>query len=95
MSVLLLEGFADDEVVVRVDDREVDRRAGVTTSPLVGMAAELSLQVAEDAQELAVAVPARALESATRLPEGDARVLAEVGDHGLAVWPGSGREGGM
>jgi hypothetical protein len=95
LTVLLLEGFDDDEVVVSVDGREVDRRPGITSSPLVGMAAELGLRVADDAVDVTVAVPARGLAATTPLPPGDATVLAEVAGDTLTLRPGTGREGGM
>lgn len=95
LAVLLLEGFDDDEVVVSVDGREVDRRAGITSSPLVGLAAELGLQVDDDAREVTVAVPARGLAATTPLPASDTTVLAEVAGDTLTLRPGTGREGGM
>ncbi len=95
LAILLLEGFRDDKVVVRVDGTEVARRTAVTSSPLTGLAAELHLEVPDSARRLAVALPSRGIEARAPLPEGDPTMLVDLEEGALAVRPGTGREGGL
>jgi hypothetical protein len=95
LVILLLEGFADDEVVIVVDGREVARRPRVTTSMLLGLADEFRLDVPDPATRLTVAVPTLGLETTAPLPEGDPTMLVNLEEGALTVLPGTGREGAM
>jgi hypothetical protein len=93
LVILLLEGFRDDEVVVRVDGADLVRRPGATTSPLLGMAEEIRLDMPDSAERLVIALPGRGLEAAVPLTDGDVTVLADVEDDALHLRYGAGREG--
>jgi hypothetical protein len=56
LHVALQEGFADDCVVLRVNDREVARREGVSTKNQIGLAATVDVDVASGPVELDVEV---------------------------------------
>jgi hypothetical protein len=59
------DGFADDDVVVRVDGREVARESGLKgVDPMVPLAAQRDVQVNERASQLQVEVPTRGLSRA-------------------------------
>jgi hypothetical protein len=85
LAVELGEGFADDEVTVLVDGREVWRRTGVTTNYSVGIA-----DVARVPGEPGALVEVRARHRTSRRRVGeDARVRADIDDSGeLALGPG-------
>jgi hypothetical protein len=95
IRLMLLEGFQDDEVVVSVDDREVERRSAVSTSLLLGLADEVTFDVPADARELQVSVPAKGGSAGSPLPEGDATFLANVESGELVLVLGTGLEGAM
>jgi hypothetical protein len=95
IRLLLLEGYQDDEVVVSVDDREVERRTAVTTSLLLGLADEVSFEVPADAREIQVTVPTKGGSARAVLPDGDATFLANVDGGELVLVLGTGREGAM
>jgi hypothetical protein len=58
----LQEGFANDRVEVRVDDRQVYAKDGVTTDPRISRADGVRLQ-AKGPVEVRVNVPSRGLSS--------------------------------
>ena len=91
--VLLLEGFRDDDVVVRVDAQELARRNGVSTQLLTGLAEELRLDVPDRARSLTVALPGRGVEATATIPEGDKPLLVDLEGGALTVRPGTGSEG--
>jgi hypothetical protein len=95
IRLLLLEGYQDDEVVVSIDDREVERRSAVTTSLLLGLADEVTFEVPADAREIQVTVPTKGGPARAQLPEGDATFLANVDGGELVLVLGTGREGAM
>ena len=93
--VLLLEGFENDEVVITIDGVEAERRSAVTTSLLLGLAAEVTLTVADDATELVVAVPSKGTSARVVLPGGDATFLVNLEGGAVELVQGTGREGVM
>jgi hypothetical protein len=95
LNVLLLEGFLDDEVAVTVDGREAARRGSVSSSPLIGMAGDLFVEVADDARLLTVTVASRGFQASTPLTAGVAKVVADLSRGVLELRPATGREGGM
>jgi len=53
------EGFRNDEVVLRLDGKEVSRNSGVTTRLQIGLALAYELEVPDGPFELEVALPGR------------------------------------
>jgi hypothetical protein len=60
MQIHLLEGFRDDEVIVRVDGAE-RQATGVTTRNQIGFAKTLAIDVSTERVEVEVALPHRAI----------------------------------
>lgn len=61
LRIDLQEGFNDDLVVVKVDNREVLRKEGVNTMMLLGYAENLTVQVPEGHVKVEVIMPKRGL----------------------------------
>lgn len=96
LTVILVDGFSHDEVVVAVDGVEVARRAAVSTQLLTGIAETIRVEAPEGTISVAVSVP-----SAPSQPEADievpstATLLADLRDGELDLREGTGREGAM
>ena len=59
LTIDLQEGFAGDEVIVRVNGREVVRRPGVKTKRMLGLAQSLEVPVPDGAVSLEIEVQAK------------------------------------
>lgn len=96
LTVLLLDGFSDDEVVVTVDGLEVARCAAVSTQLLTGLAESVVIDAPEGSVAVSISVP-----SAESQPEaaidvsGATTILADLRDGELHLREGTGREGAM
>lgn len=74
----LQDGFSEDRVVVRVEDREVFRGENVSTRLMLGLAESLEFDVAEDRVRVRVEVP-------TRDASGEQEVRAETPYVGVSL----------
>ncbi len=75
------EGFAEDTIVVLIDDREVFRKQAVTTNFLLGHADSFETEVSEPPFEVEVSVTSRGLSGGIRLdPVGAVYLGVSVGD---------------
>lgn len=85
LSVTLLDGFANDLVVVRVDGKEIFRKDGVTTKLLLGCADSVETQAPPGTIRVEIALPARNLTRAipVRVPE-EAHLCVSIEDGGIA-----------
>lgn len=96
LTVLLVDGFSDDEVVVTVDGLEVARREAVSTQLLTGLAESIQIDVPDGTLAVGVSVPsARSRPEAIVEVTGDATILADLHDGELHLREGTGREGAM
>ena len=77
LHVALQDGFSNDTVSIKVNGREVFRRAGVSTRTQIGLAAAHEMSVDEGPVTVEVDLPARRLSSAT--------TIAVTGDVSLGV----------
>lgn len=59
LRIDLQEGFQNDEVVIRIDEQEVYRKAGVQTNLAIALADSVELSVSEGTLNVEVAVPSR------------------------------------
>src|SRR5574341_943967 len=67
LKIGLREGFDNDEVVVRVNGREVFHRTGVTSNIVSCYAATASADIPGPSAEVEVEVPSRGLRGSTTL----------------------------
>ena len=74
------EQFVDDDAVVTVDGGDPIRISGMTTKLLTGLAAEVPVRVVVGSHRVAVALPAKQVESAVDLEVKDEAELR------LEVW---------
>ena len=65
LKIGLREGFENDEVVVRVNGREVFRRTGVTSNLASSYAATASADILGPSAEVEVEVPQRGMHGST------------------------------
>ena len=65
LTIDLQEGFSGDEVIVRVNGREVERRLGVRTKRVLGLAQSVAIDVPDGAVNLEVDVPTRGVRATT------------------------------
>lgn len=70
IRVDLREGFEDDEVVIHVGDREVFRKAGVTTLPQIGRADGVDAPVEAEPVVVRVELPNRGLSESFAIAPG-------------------------
>ena len=59
LNIDLQDGFADDDVIVRVNGKEVERRSGVRTKRVLGLAHSMAITVPEGRVRLEVDVPTK------------------------------------
>lgn len=71
LGLHLQEGFAGEEVVVRVNGEERLRREGVRTRRVLGLAEHVELDVDDGPLSIEVSVPARGLEKRIELEADD------------------------
>lgn len=68
LHVALQEGFSDDAVEVRVNDREVFRKPSVSTRTQIGFADSVETEVESDAVDLVVSLPQKSLSKSIVFP---------------------------
>jgi len=68
VTIDLQEGFFDDTVVVRHDDREVARREGLRTRMQIGLADQLELDLPSGATAIEIALPEKDIAALVQLP---------------------------
>jgi hypothetical protein len=81
VTVDLQEGFTGDEVIVRVNGREVKRCPAVRTKRTLGLAESVGLDVPDGPVTLEVAVPAKGVTGTVDLRH--SQVGVSVSDSGL------------
>src|SRR5947208_12304875 len=81
VNVDLQEGFTGDEVIFRVNGREVKRYPAVRTKRTLGLAESVALDVPDGPVTLEVAVPTKGVTGAVDLRH--SQVGVSVGDSGL------------
>ncbi len=96
LKLMLLDGFADDEVVVRIDGRETAHREGVTTKLLLGKAESVRAEVPSGGVTVEVEVRSRDARAETIVDaRTDATLLVSLEGGELRLRQGTGREGAM
>ena len=86
LTVHLQNGFQNDDVVIRSDDRELLRRAGVTTRRILGLAEHTAFDLPDGPLSLDVSIPNRGIEKHLDLDlKGDVHVGLSVDQNGLQV----------
>ncbi|MCD2441863.1 hypothetical protein LQ757_06180 [Agromyces sp. SYSU K20354] len=94
LTLLLVDGFVEDEVVVTIDGREVARRKPVTTMLLTGSAGSIRVDAPSGKFTVGVSVPSRLpLPEAALETRADATLLADLSEGGIRLIEGTGREG--
>ncbi|MFN2445798.1 MAG: hypothetical protein ABR606_09495 [Vicinamibacterales bacterium] len=67
LTIDLQDGFSGDEVVVRVNGEEVERRPDVRTKRTLGLAQSFHIQIPDGLVTLEVDVPAKGVRGTTRV----------------------------
>lgn len=67
ITIALQEGFRDDEVIVRVDGREVFRGEHVRTRTQIGLARKIPVEAPAGPAVVTVELPARRLKAELRI----------------------------
>jgi len=65
LSVALQDGFKDDSVVLTVNDREVFRKAGVSTNLVIGLAEHLETSVDGNEARVQIEISSRSKRKST------------------------------
>ena len=65
VTIDLQDGFSDDEVIVRVNGKEVERRSGVRTKRTIGLAQTIDIRVPDGPVTLEVDVPTKGISGST------------------------------
>jgi hypothetical protein len=64
LTIHLQDGFSNDQVVIRVNDRVVFEKSGVSTKRLLGLADKISVPVPDEGgAKVQIAVPSRKVET--------------------------------
>jgi hypothetical protein len=80
LTIDLQEGFAGDEVLVRVNGSEVARRSDVRTKRMLGLACSVEVPVPDGPVTLEVEVSTKSLRGATDVRRSRVGVSVEGGD---------------
>ena len=81
VTIDLQEGFTGDEVIFRVNGREVKRYPAVQTKRTLGLAESVALDVPDGPVTLEVAVPAKGVSGVVDVRH--SQVGVSVGDSGI------------
>jgi hypothetical protein len=78
MRIQLHDGFQDDPVVIRLNGREVFRKAGVTSKRLTGVAETLELDTPAGPADVEIELPRRRLTEKVRVEQGKDNIVFYV-----------------
>lgn len=92
LLVVFQEGFDDANITVTVNGKEVRRDLGVSTNPLLGIAAEVSVELPAKGAQVGVEVTNRGLKAITKVSGRPKSVLVSIEDGRLRMKEGTGRE---
>lgn len=92
LLVILQDGFDGDEVALTVNGKEARRDKDVTTRMLLGMAAEVSLELPAKGATIGVEVPNRKLSGSLKVHGKPKSLLVSIEDGELVLREGTGRE---
>jgi hypothetical protein len=86
LAVHLLDGFAEDVVVVEVDGHPIARRDQVTTQLLLGLATTLEVDVRDGPASVTISVPTRNLAAEVKLdPRTEKHLLVGIESGSLTL----------
>ena len=92
LLIILQDGFDDDEVAVTVNGKEARRDKEVSTRLLLGMAAEVTVELPAKGATIGVEVPSRKLEASMKLHGKPKSLLVSIEGGELVLREGTGRE---
>ncbi|MBO1266680.1 hypothetical protein [Arthrobacter cavernae] len=92
LLIILQDGFDADEVAVTVNGKEARRDRDVTTRMLLGMAAEVTVELPAKGATVGVEVSSRRLSAARKLVGKPKSLLVSIEDGELVLREGTGRE---
>jgi hypothetical protein len=67
LTIDLQDGFADDDVIVCVNGKEVERRSGVRTKRMLGLAQSMAITVPDGPFSIEVRVTTRGISGRTEV----------------------------
>lgn len=92
LLVILQEGFDGDDVTITVNGKEAHREPGASTKLLLGMAAEIAVELPAKGATVGVEIPAKDISAELTVHGKPKSVLASVQDGELVLREGTGRE---
>ncbi len=87
VQLALTDGFEGDTVLVRLDGREVARQAGVKTSLLLGLAADLTIDIPDRVATIEVQLLERGITANVRVDKDVVAVTSAVEGDRLTIAP--------
>lgn len=92
LLVILQDGFDGDDVTITVNGKEAHHEPGASTKMLLGMAAEISVELPAKGATVGVEIPSREMSAAITLHGRPKSLLASVEGDELVLREGTGRE---
>ncbi|MFD1242744.1 hypothetical protein [Arthrobacter ulcerisalmonis] len=95
LLIVFKDGFEEANVTVMVNGKEVHRDLGVSTNPILGIAAEVSIELPAKGAQVGVEVTNRGLKAITKVSGRPKSVLVSIDGDRLVMSEGTGREAVM
>ncbi|WP_426998436.1 hypothetical protein [Pseudarthrobacter sp. N5] len=92
LLIILQDGFDEDNVTVTINGKQARRDTGVSTKMLLGMAAEVSVELPAKGATVGVEITNRGLSAGIKLHGKPKSLLVSVEDGKLVIREGTGRE---
>jgi hypothetical protein len=92
LLVVFQEGFEDANITLTVNGKQARRDVGVSTNPIIGIAAEVSVELPAKGAQVGVEVTNRGLKAIKKVTGRPRSVLVSVEDGKLVMREGTGRE---
>ncbi|MFJ6027924.1 hypothetical protein ACIQCN_10730 [Pseudarthrobacter sp. NPDC092424] len=92
LLVVFQEGFEDANITLTVNGKQARRDVGVSTNPILGIAAEVSVELPAKGAQVGVEVTNRGLKAIKKVTGRPRSVLVSVEDGKLVMREGTGRE---
>ncbi|MEV8149788.1 hypothetical protein AB0323_08665 [Arthrobacter sp. NPDC080031] len=92
LLIILQDGFDADDVEVTVNHKEAHHERDVSTREILGMAAEISVELPAKGSTVGVEVTSRQLSASKKLHGKAKSLLVSIEDGELVMREGTGRE---
>lgn len=92
LLIILQDGFDADDVEVTVNHKETHHERDVSTRTMLGMAAEISVELPAKGSTVGIEVTSRSLSGSMKLHGRAKSLLVSIEDGELVMREGTGRE---